>query len=116
MKSDAASPSPIQRLKTVGLQLTPRFWSNAEHGFETSLARALAMVGGEVLFQLPAPFLPDCQRVAAVSTGADGARRTYLVLLSEDGRSTRVEDVAGSGNPLASLARSYVAVLAQMAA
>lgn len=79
-------------------------------GFENCVAAAANETGAKVLFQMPACFMEDCQRVAAVLCGRGAEKKVLLVLLGADGCSIRVED-GDTGNPIFRLANSYANLL-----
>lgn len=77
-----------------------------EFGFENCVNLAAAEAGVTVLFQMPADFLDDCQRAAAIRCGRGADERIVLVLLGKDGHSVRIAD-SGAENPVYRLACSY---------
>lgn len=77
--------------------------------FEDMVLKALDAVGGKLLFQMRLDNGDDCQHVAAITLGEDGARRVALVILNAEG-AMRLEPVETSDNPIAGLARSYVSL------
>lgn len=78
--------------------------------FEESVRRALAAVGGELLFQMRLENVADCRHVAAISLGTGAERRIALVILPPEG-AMRIEPVEGSSNPVAGIARSYFGLI-----
>lgn len=85
-------------------------------GFDQAAKAAADATGGALLFTMPTAAIPGCSRVAAVCVGRDGERELVLVILGEDGKSTRVETAAESANPIARLARSWSSVMERMPA
>ncbi len=85
-------------------------------GFDQAARAAADATGGALLFTMPTVAIPGCSRVAAVCVGQGGDRELVLVILDEDGRSTRVETAAESANPIARLARSWSSVMERMPA
>lgn len=97
--------------QSAELELALFAQSMSETSFEEVVAKAVALVGGTVLFVLPAIAIEDCQRVAAVSTGSAGKKQILLVQLSEDGETIRVENAAASSSTIADLAASYAGLM-----
>jgi hypothetical protein len=85
-------------------------------GFDEAAKAAADAAGASLLFTMPTVAIPDCSRVAAISLGETAERELVLVILGEDGTSTRVETVAESRNPIARLARSWSSVMQRMPA
>jgi hypothetical protein len=81
-----------------------------DFGFENCVCAAAAETGATVLFQMPAEFIDNCQRIAAVSCGSGADWDILLVILGKDGCSLRVErDLAE--NTVSRLADSYARLL-----
>ena len=53
----------------------------------------------------------DCQRVAAVRIGTASERELALVIMPPDGGLMRVEPVAQSSNPIATITESYAGLM-----
>ncbi|QDZ01048.1 hypothetical protein FQ775_12015 [Nitratireductor mangrovi] len=98
-------------LEAVEFELALNSQNIFESGFETAVHRAAEKADAAVLFHMPAPDLPDCQRIAAVSLGDGADAHTLLVLLQADGGSFRIESAAASDNPFAGIALSYRGLL-----
>lgn len=113
--SPAAGPDLVPlSLEGVELELAISLQNLAEHGFDGALTRALAPLGGTILFQFPAGEDLQFQRVAAVAI-KDGAEcRVLLVTLSRDGDTIKVGDSDGGLAPFAGLAASFTGVMERL--
>jgi hypothetical protein len=107
-------PSAPVSLEAVELELALGTLSLNDIGFEGSLRKALEGTGGTLLFSLPASFIPDCQRAAAITVGRGEDRQIMMVMLSADGETLRVESGDGDAGALAGLAASYAGVMERM--
>ena len=85
-------------------------------GFDEAARIAADATGGALLFTMPAVGLPDCSRVAAISLTGAGDRELVLVILGEDGKTTRIETAADNASPFAGLATSFTRVMERMPA
>ena len=85
-------------------------------GFDEAAKAAADATGGSLLFTMPTVAIPGCSRVAAICLCERSDRELVLVILGEDGKTTRVETVAESANPLAGLATSWARVMERMPA
>jgi hypothetical protein len=103
-------------LEAAELELALQMQNILEQGFEGALRRALAELGGTLLFDMPASLLDGFQRVAAVSTGSGEDRRIFLVHLGNDGAAINVEEAESDNTPLAGFAASYVNLMERLAA
>lgn len=96
---------------SADLELALFAQSIAEATFEDAVRKAVALVGGAVLFILPATAIDDCSRVAAVSLGGPDERQILLVMLGEDGLTTRIENAADTSSTIADMASSYAGLM-----
>lgn len=104
MQNGRSTPASLEAME---LEFALGTHTIAECGFDHCVTRAAKDIGATVLFQLPALFLDDCQRAAAILCGHGSERRIVLVLLDADGCSVRIEN-SGADNPVYCLADSYV--------
>jgi hypothetical protein len=100
---------------TVEFELALQFQDIGSVGFEGAVRAALGSVGGDVLFDMPLPAEPDCQRVAAVAIGSGGDRLLALVILPAEGSALRVERADRSSNPVAGIVAAYAGVMDHLA-
>lgn len=103
-------------LEAVELELVLGLTDLTPGTFDESMKSVARQAGGELLFAMPAAFVPACSCVAAVSIGGTDTRQIVLVTLEEDGKTVRTEKSEDSSSPFAGLARSYVHVMEQMPA
>ena len=103
-------------LEAIELELALKFQDFVADGFEGSVRRAVESVGGRLLFQMRLDGAEDCQRVAAVSVGADEERKFALVVMPADGSAPRVEAIETSKNPLARITPAYAGLMDQLGA
>ncbi len=85
-------------------------------GFDEAVRTAADVTGGALLFIMPAVGLPNCSRIAAISLTGAGERELVLVILGEDGKTTRIEKAADNASPFAGLAASFARVMERMPA
>lgn len=83
-------------------------------GFDLSLAKAAAIVGGEVLFNMPALDTSTAQRIGAILTPSAIQDQVVFVTLLNDGLTLSHEPLTGNNVLLESLGRNYAAVMKQL--
>lgn len=112
----AQAPVPVTHsLEMVELEFALDL-EDVKTGFDEAAGAAAKATGGALLFTMPTAAIADCSRVAVISLGERNERELVLVILGEDGISTRIETVAESSNPIAALARSWSSVMERMPA
>jgi len=111
-----AAATGADNLETVELELVLGLTDFTIANFDDQIKSVAGQAGSELLFAMPASFIPDCSRVAAVSTGAGEKRQIVLVILDADGKTVRTEKSQNSSNPFAGLAASYAYVMERMPA
>ncbi|MCO5160004.1 MAG: hypothetical protein M9939_02625 [Mesorhizobium sp.] len=112
----AQAPVPVTpSLEMVELEFALDL-EDVNAGFDEAAGAAAKAAGGALLFTMPTAAIADCSRVAVISLGEAAERELVLVILGEDGISTRIETVAESTNPIAALARSWSQVMERMPA
>jgi hypothetical protein len=110
-----ALAAPPTSLEVVELEFALDL-ADMSAGFDEAARAAADATGGALLFTMPAVGLPDCSRVAAVSLVGAGERELVLVILGEDGKTTRIEKAEYNASPLAGLAASFARVMERMPA
>lgn len=104
-------PAAAPELAEIELALFAQ--SISDISFEQAVENAMKLVGGEVLFTLPAIEIEDCSRVAAVALGPE-RRQILLVLLAADDKTMRIEAAAESSHTIADLAASYADLMGRI--
>lgn len=85
-------------------------------GFDLSLAKAAGMVGGEVLFNMPALDTTNAQRIGAILVSSRHSDQVVFVTLLNDGLTLSHEPLSGNNALLESLGRNYAAVMGKLKA
>lgn len=102
-------------LEAVELEFALGAQSVLNDGFETALAKAAAMAGGRMIFNLPAIDTADAQRIGAVLITGETGDQVIFVTLHNDGTTMSLRPLTGSDKVLESLGRNYVAVMKSLA-
>lgn len=100
---------------TVDLELALQFQDMKALGFEGAVAAAVASIGGELLFEMPALAEAGGDRVAAVSLGSGDGRLLALVILPGEGQPPRIEPADTSSNPVAGIVAAYAGLMEHFA-
>ncbi|KAB0679557.1 hypothetical protein [Aureimonas leprariae] len=109
---DAAAPS---RFETVEIELALDLQEPSGETFETRVRNAVAVVGGEVLFDVPADgSLDDASRIAAVRVPGSPRDRIVFAILNETETSIRVAEPDEVGDRLYGFAEAFVGVLTRI--
>ncbi|WP_439273381.1 hypothetical protein [Pseudochrobactrum sp. HB0163] len=80
-------------------------------GFDLSLAKAAEIVGGEVLFNMPALDTTHAQRIGAILVPSPQQDQVVFVTLLNDGITLSHEPLSGNNMLFESLGRNYAAVM-----
>ncbi|MCF7643816.1 hypothetical protein KQ944_04825 [Bacillus subtilis] len=83
-------------------------------GFDLSLAKAAQIVGGEVLFNMPALDTTLAQRIGAILVPSGNQEQVVFVTLLNDGLTLSHEPLSGNNVLFESLGRNYAAVMGKL--
>lgn len=83
-------------------------------GFDLSLAKAADIVGGEVLFNMPALDTTHAQRIGAILVPSGNQEQVVFVTLLNDGLTLSHEPLSGNNVLFESLGRNYAAVVGKL--
>jgi hypothetical protein len=83
-------------------------------GFDQSLANAAEIVGGRVLFNMPALDTSTAQRIGAILVATAQDDQVVFVTLLNDGLTLSHEPLSGNNKLLESLGRNYAAVMGKL--
>lgn len=83
-------------------------------GFDLSLAKAAEIVGGEVLFNMPALDTSKAQRIGAILVPSAIEDQVVFVTLLNDGLTLSHEPLTGNNTLFESLGRNYAAVMGKL--
>jgi hypothetical protein len=84
-------------------------------GFESCVRAAASVVGGELLFDMPADdTAPNVSRIAAVRIPHDGQDTILLAVLDDSGTRLRVADRREIGDRFYGFARAFVGVIERL--
>ncbi|MDM7850407.1 hypothetical protein [Pseudochrobactrum kiredjianiae] len=83
-------------------------------GFDLSLAKAADIVGGEVLFNMPALDTTNAQRIGAILVPSGNQEQVVFVTLLNDGLTLSHEPLSGNNVLFESLGRNYAAVMGKL--
>lgn len=83
-------------------------------GFDLSLAKAAEIVGGEVLFNMPALDTTTAQRIGAILVPAAQQDQVVFVTLLNDGLTLSHEPLTGNNVLFESLGRNYAAIMGKL--
>jgi hypothetical protein len=122
MRQTPSSPSDIQRaaseesasLEAVEVEFALGAQDVLTDGFDLSLAKAAQIVGGEVLFNMPALDTTDAQRIGAILVPSAGQDQVVFVTLLNDGLTLSHEPLSGNNVLFESLGRNYAAVMGKL--
>lgn len=111
------APEPALPLDLIELELSLDGFAVEQDGFSDAIQRAVAALGGEFLFDLPASGLAeDCQRIAAlrIPEANGNGLKIVFAFLDDSGSGIRVEDPGKKTEGLKNFADSFVGVLERM--
>ena len=83
-------------------------------GFDLSLAKAAEIVGGEVLFNMPALDTTNAQRIGAILVPSALQDQVVFVTLLNDGITLSHAPLSGNNTLFESLGRNYAAVMGKL--
>lgn len=83
-------------------------------GFDLSLAKAAEIVGGEVLFNMPALDTTNAQRIGAILVPSAMQDQVVFVTLLNDGITLSHAPLSGNNVLFESLGRNYAAVMGKL--
>lgn len=83
-------------------------------GFDLSLAKAAEIVGGQVLFNMPALDTSKAQRIGAILVPSAIEDQVVFVTLLNDGITLSHEPLSGNNVLFESLGRNYAAVMGKL--
>lgn len=83
-------------------------------GFDLSLAKAAEIVGGEVLFNMPALDTTNAQRIGAILVPSVVQDQVVFVTLLNDGITLSHAPLSGNNVLFESLGRNYAAVMGKL--
>ncbi|HWD12908.1 hypothetical protein P8H26_07525 [Pseudochrobactrum sp. sp1633] len=83
-------------------------------GFDLSLAKAAEIVGGEVLFNMPALDTTNAQRIGAILVPSTLQDQVVFVTLLNDGITLSHAPLSGNNTLFESLGRNYAAVMGKL--
>lgn len=83
-------------------------------GFDLSLAKAAEIVGGEVLFNMPALDTTNAQRIGAILVPSAVQDQVVFVTLLNDGITLSHAPLSGNNVLFESLGRNYAAVMGML--
>lgn len=83
-------------------------------GFDLSLAKAAEIVGGEVLFNMPALDTTNAQRIGAILVPSALQDQVVFVTLLNDGITLSHAPLSGNNILFESLGRNYAAVMGKL--
>jgi len=83
-------------------------------GFDGALAKAAKLVGGEVLFNMPALDTSKAQRIGAIAIAGNPYDQIIFVTLLNDGITLSLAPLEGENALFESLGRNYAAVMRKL--
>ncbi|MBB2970064.1 hypothetical protein [Mesorhizobium sp. RMAD-H1] len=83
-------------------------------GFDGALAKAAKLVGGEVLFNMPALDKSQAQRIGAIAIAGNPYDQIIFVTLLNDGITLSLAPLEGENALFESLGRNYAAVMRKL--
>ena len=107
-----SAPIPLDELKA---ELAQTVNHDLDAGFESAVALATEVLGGKLLFTLPAAGLvQDAMRVAPVCLSSGNDQTIVFVVLNASGQAARVEGGEGEMADIARFACSFVDVIGRL--
>ncbi len=102
----------LQPYETVEIELALDLQEPATRPFEDCVRSAVEVIGGEILFDVPADAsLEDASRIAAVRVPGEHRDRIVFAILNEQETSIRVADRDEVGDRFYGFAHAFVGVL-----
>ena len=109
---ETAGEPGLDAFEAVEFELALDMQDPTELSFETCVANAAEVVGGEILFDMPADgSIEDATRMAAVRIHHPTRDRILFVVLDEAGSTLRVASSEEVGERFHGFARAFVSVL-----
>ncbi|BDA83119.1 hypothetical protein Sa4125_06610 [Aureimonas sp. SA4125] len=109
---DRAAEPALDALESVEFELALDMQDPTEQAFETCVSNAAQVVGGEILFDMPADdSIEDATRMAAVRIPGAARDRILFVVLDEAGSTLRIASTDEVGERFHGFARAFVSVL-----
>ncbi|UIJ71131.1 hypothetical protein [Aurantimonas sp. HBX-1] len=112
---DAGQDRVVDTFEAVELELALDMQDLTESDFETCVRAAAAVVGGELLFDIPADgSVEDASRIAAVRIEGEDRDVIVFAVLNADGDNIRVSGRDEIGDRFHGFARAFVGVLTRI--
>lgn len=106
---DAARPTSLD---AVEMELALDLQEPTSRSFEDCVRSAVDVVGGEILFDMPADAsLDDASRIAAIRVSGGSSERIVFAILNETETSIRVAEREEVGERFYGFAHAFVGVL-----
>ncbi len=114
--SGDASDSQLDKSETATLEAVElEFALGAQDvftdGFDVALCKAAEVVGGKVLFNMPAVDTANAQRIAAIAIFDDSSDQVLFVTLLNDGTTMALTPLTGENKVFEGLGRNFAAVI-----
>ena len=107
-----AADSAIEPFEAVEFELALDLQDVTAASFADCVSSAAHVIGGEILFEMPADgSIEDAQRIAAVRMAGDNSGRILFAILDQDGLTVRMASRAEVGERFHGFARAFIGVL-----
>lgn len=106
-----AKPAAVISLEAVEVELALSLQDIIADGFEGALKKTAAIVGGEVLFNMPAPADHHAQRIGAIAVPNGEIDQVVFVMFERDGATLTVSTPEGDNAYLESLGQNLAVVM-----
>lgn len=112
MQGQVRAEPMLEPFEAVEFELALDLQDPTQASFEECVRAAVAVVGGEILFDMPADgSIEDASRIAAVRLPSEGRERILFAVLNDAGSSFRVASRDEIGERFHGFARAFVGVL-----
>ncbi|KQT88096.1 hypothetical protein [Aurantimonas sp. Leaf443] len=102
-------------LEAVEFELALDLHDPQEQGFEDCVRQAASVIGGEILFDMPADgSIEDASRIAAIRIPGGARERIVFAVLDAEGVTIRVPERQEVGERFYGFARAFVGVLTRI--
>jgi hypothetical protein len=107
-----AAEAVIEPFEAVEFELALDLQDPASMPFADCVSKAAHVIGGEILFEMPADgSIEDALRIAAVRMAGDNSGRILFALLDQDGTTLRMASTEEVGERFHGFARAFIGVL-----
>ena len=104
-----------EAVEAVEFELALDMTDLSSESFEDCVRSAAAVVGGELLFDMPSDgSFEDASRIAAVRIAGDGRERIIFAILNLEADTIRLADRSEVGDRFYGFARAFVGVLSRI--